>query len=127
MRFARYAWLFYQFFLVVPIWGQQAQPPVIQPQPTAPMQTQPVTTLPPVTKDAQAVSIVTQALAAAGGIPAITGITDYMGTGNITYRLGVDQGVQGSVSVRGKGLAQFRLDAKLPSACAPRPQMRSRR
>ncbi|SRR5713101_6761767 len=100
MRSARYAGFLCLLLLPFPICGRQ---------------TQPLTAPPPVTKDAQAVSIVTQALVAAGGIPAITGITDYTGTGNITYHLGVDQDVQGSVTVRGKGLNQFRLDANLPS------------
>ena len=100
MRFARFASMFCLLLYAAPVLGQQTQPGI---------------TPPPVTKDAQAVSIVTQALAAAGGMPAITGITDYTGTGNITYRLGVDQGVQGSVTVRGKGMNQYRLDAKLPS------------
>src|SRR5882762_4717408 len=100
MRSARFASMFCLLLYATPVMGQQ---------------TQPTSTPPPVTKDAQAVSIVTQALVAAGGIPAITAVADYTGSGNITYRLGVNQDVQGSVTVRGKGLAQFRLDAKLPS------------
>jgi hypothetical protein len=98
MRFARFGLLISILFLTGPNWAQQ---------------TQLGTTPPPVTKDAQAVGIATQALAVAGGMPAITGITDYTGTGNIAYHW--PQDVQGTVTVRGKGLAQFRLDAKLPS------------
>jgi hypothetical protein len=68
-----------------------------------------------VTKDTQAVDIVTQALNAAGGNAAITAITDYSATGNVTFYLDLDRSVEGSVTVRGKGLNQFRMDANLPS------------
>jgi len=59
--------------------------------------------------------VVTQALTAVGGVTAITTITDYTATGNVTYYLDVDRAVQGSVTVRAKGLNQLRLDATLPS------------
>jgi hypothetical protein len=83
MRSARYAWIFCFFFFAVPTWAQQ---------------TQPLTSAPTAPKDAQAVDVVNQALAAAGGVTAITAISDYTGSGNITYHWGVDHDVQGSVT-----------------------------
>src|SRR5882762_8362472 len=97
MRSARSAWIFSLLFLTAQVWGQQ---------------TQPLTTPPPVPKDPQAVSIVSQALAVGGGAQAIAAIADYTATGNITYHW--DQDVQGSVTVLGLGLGQCRLDANLP-------------
>jgi hypothetical protein len=100
MSFARFGLLLAILILNMPIGAQQ---------------TQTATTPPPAPKDSQAVSVVNQALGAAGGVPAITAITDYTGSGNITYHWGVDHDVQGGVTVRAKGLNQFRLDASLPS------------
>jgi outer membrane lipoprotein-sorting protein len=73
-------------------------------------QIQPTT---PAPKDPQAVSILTQALAAAGGATAITGISDYTATGTITYHWNPQEQEQGSVTVRGRALAQIRVDANL--------------
>jgi len=67
---------------------------------------------PSATKDPQAVSILTQALAAAGGTTAITAITDYKATGTITYHWNTEE--QGSVTVLGLALDQVRVDANLP-------------
>jgi hypothetical protein len=72
---------------------------------------QATTTQAPVSKDTQAVSVLTQALNAAGGLSAIGAIQDFTATGNITYYW--DQPVQGTVTVRGRGLHEFRLDATL--------------
>lgn len=64
-------------------------------------------------RDPQALSILTQCLAAAGGAQAISAIQDFTGTGNITYFWAGNQ-VQGPVTVRGLGTTHFRLDANLP-------------
>jgi hypothetical protein len=99
MRFAQLGLLLFSLPLNITAWGQQAQP---------------VPSVPSATKDAQALDLVTQALAAAGGVRAITAIVDYTATGNITYPLVADHDVKGIVTVRGKGLGQFRLDTNLP-------------
>jgi outer membrane lipoprotein-sorting protein len=67
----------------------------------------------PVNKDPQAVSVLNQALAAAGGLSALTAIQDVTGTGNITYSQ--PQSLQGTVTVRASGLDSFRVDATLPA------------
>lgn len=74
---------------------------------------QPSTTSNPISKDPQAIAILNQSLSAVGGLTAISGIQDYTGTGNITYYW-AGQEVQGSVTVRGMGTSNFRLDAVLP-------------
>ena len=71
--------------------------------------------LPLPVKDPQAVSVVSQALSAAGGNAAIAAIGDYTATGNITYHFDVDRDVQGTVMVRGNGVDQLRIDSNLPS------------
>jgi hypothetical protein len=100
MRSVLIACLFSLFFLAVP---------------ASPQQTQPVTSPPVVTKEPQAVSVISQALSVAGGVSAINAITDYTATGNVTYHLDSDRDVQGSVTLRGRGLGQLRVDANLPS------------
>jgi len=65
-------------------------------------------------RDAQAVNVLTRCLAAAGGTQAISAIQDFTGTGTITY-FWAGQHVQGSVTTRGKGIDEFRLDANLPT------------
>jgi hypothetical protein len=69
--------------------------------------------LPTATKDPQAVAVLTQTLVAAGGLSALAAIQDVTGTGQITYFQ--PQNFQSSVTVRGRELDQFRLDATLPS------------
>jgi hypothetical protein len=97
MRSTRFGLLLCFLLFNISVWGQQTQPG------TAP---------PPAPKDTQAISILNRALAVAGGATAIAAITDYTANGNITYRS--DQDVQGSVTVLGLGLNQYRLDASLP-------------
>ncbi|HTZ74657.1 MAG TPA: hypothetical protein VMB47_12100 [Candidatus Aquilonibacter sp.] len=70
--------------------------------------TQPATAV----KDPQALSIINQSLAAVGGAAAIEAIQDYTGTGTVSYYWG--DGEQGSVTVKGKGTGDFRVDAVLP-------------
>ncbi len=108
----RLGWVSCLLFLSVPMWAQQTQTPTNQ-APSAPaLQSQTAPTLPPATKDAQAISVVNQALTTAGGLQAIAAVTDYTGTGNITFGVGE---VQGTVTVRGQGLNRFRMDTTLPS------------
>ena len=112
MRFARFYLLFF-FLLTTLDWPRQTQASRAQSQATAPPTTSSDTIPRPSTKDAQAVSVVTQALGIVGGIPAIKAIADYSGTGTRTYHLAQD--VQGTVTIRGSGLGEFRLDASLPT------------
>src|SRR5579862_7752056 len=69
-------------------------------------------TTPAVTKDAQAVALLSQSLSAAGGLSAINSIQDFTGTGNVTYNW-AGESVQAPVMVRGMGVPNFRLDASL--------------
>src|SRR5580704_17509383 len=61
--------------------------------------------------DPQAINVVGQALNIAGGTSAISSIKDYTASGNVTYHWG--QGVNGTVSLTGRGLYQLRMDANL--------------
>jgi hypothetical protein len=65
-----------------------------------------------VQKDPQALSILTQALNVAGGTSALATIQDFSGTGTVNYYWG--DGEQGTVVVKGRGAAEFRVDATLP-------------
>jgi hypothetical protein len=71
--------------------------------------------LPPIvaSSDPQAVAVLAQALQAAGGAQALGAIQDFTATGQITY-FWAGNPDQGSVTLRGRGLDQFRLDANLP-------------
>jgi hypothetical protein len=79
--------------------------------PSLAQQTQSGTAAP--AKDPQTITIANKALAAAGGIPAITAITDYTASGTVTYH--ENQDVPGTVKVTGLGLSNFREDATLPT------------
>jgi hypothetical protein len=105
MRLVRFGLLLSILLLNIPVWAQQAQTATTSPQ-TA---TKPS----PAPKDPQAVSVVTKALTVAGGIPAITAIEDYTASGTITYHMAQD--VQGTVTIRGSGVFQLRIDASLPT------------
>lgn len=63
-------------------------------------------------KDPQAVQILTQCVSTLGGAAAIAGVEDSTATGTITYSW-AGESVQASVTLRGKGLSEFRLDAGL--------------
>jgi hypothetical protein len=65
-------------------------------------------------RDPQALSVLTQALSAAGGSALVGSHQNYTGTGSITYYW-ANQEVQGSVNMRSRGTGQFRLDATLPN------------
>lgn len=56
--------------------------------------------------------MLSQALNAIGGATALSAIQDFTATGTITYYWAGQQ-VQGSATVRGRGIDQFRLDANL--------------
>jgi hypothetical protein len=99
MRSARFSLSFLSLFLGYSVLAQQ----VATPQQTS---------TPSVIQDPQAVSVLNQALIVAGGTSAISAVTDYTATGQVTYHWRPD--VQGSVTVRGLGVGGFRLDANLP-------------
>jgi hypothetical protein len=74
-------------------------------------QTQNSTASTPALQDPQAVAVLNQTIAVAGGIAPINAIADYTATGNITYNWSPQE--QGSVTILGLGLDQIRLDANL--------------
>ncbi len=96
-------------------WARQSPTTATQPPSTSPQQSLSVATSATVTNDPQAVNLVNQVLSASGGAAAITAITDYKATGNITYHLGTDPDIQGTVAIRGNGLGQLRTDSTLPT------------
>lgn len=63
--------------------------------------------------DAPAEAALTQALQSAGGAQALATVQDFTATGRITYYW-AGTAVQGTVTLRGRGIDQFRLDAVLP-------------
>ena len=65
-------------------------------------------------KDPQAVSILNQTLATTGGAAAFGSIQDYTGLGTVTY-FWTGQTTQAVATVRGMGIANFRLDAAFPN------------
>jgi len=78
-------------------------------------QTQPGTTPSPASKDPQAMNILNQALAVAGGAQAILAVADYTATGIVIYPTPQAANVTGTVTIVGRGLKQFRLDEVLPT------------
>ena len=64
-------------------------------------------------KDPRALLILARSLSAMGGANAISAIQDYVGTGNITFHW-AGQEVQGSVTARGMGIGNYRMDAAIP-------------
>lgn len=69
---------------------------------------------PTAVQDPQAVSVLNQALTAAGGSQVVNGVSDYTATGNITY-YGTNQ-LQGTVKVQGLIMGgNIRIDAMLPT------------
>jgi hypothetical protein len=95
MTLKRLALLFCLLFAVFPTFAQQ-----------------PVATT-RVTKDSQAVTLLNQVLASAGGVSALLAVQDFTGAGTITYSQ--PQGVTGTVVVRGTQLEQYRMDATISS------------
>jgi hypothetical protein len=68
--------------------------------------------IPAVQRDQQALTVLSQVLKAAGGQAALAAIQDITGSGTITYYWAGEE-VQGTVTVKGRGTGQFRLDATL--------------
>jgi hypothetical protein len=68
----------------------------------------------PPARDQQAVSILTQVLSAAGGLPAIAAVLDFKATGNVTY-FWAGEDVTGTTTIKGRGTDQFRIDSDLSS------------
>jgi len=77
-------------------------------QPSATQQTSTTS----VQRDQQALMILTQVLKAAGGQAAVDATQDITASGTITYYWAGEE-VQGTVTVKGRGISQFRLDATL--------------
>lgn len=71
------------------------------------------TSQPPPSKDAQALLVIEQALAASGWVEGVTQFQDLEASGSITYYWAGEE-VSGPVAIKGKGIEQFRLDATLP-------------
>jgi len=65
-----------------------------------------------VQRDQQALTVLAQVLKTAGGEAAINAIRDITASGTITYYWAGEE-VQGTVTVKGRGTSQFRLDATL--------------
>lgn len=98
MRISRFSPLFVCMLVAAAISAaaHQSSPPAAQPP----------------TRDAQAMSILTQALSASGGISAISAVQDFSAVGNVTYSWA--EATPGTVTIRGRGLHEFRVDATLP-------------
>jgi hypothetical protein len=80
--------------------------------PVAAIQTQQSASSAAPTRDPQALTILTQCLQAAGGSQAIAAIQDFTASGSITYYWARQQ-VAGDVTIKGRGLTQFRMDASV--------------
>lgn len=65
-------------------------------------------------RDQRGVEVLAQAVGAAGGLGSVRGIQDFRSTGTIIYYW-ADEEVQGTITIRGRGTRQFRLDAVLPT------------
>ncbi len=65
-------------------------------------------------RDPQAVDILKQCLNLAGGVSTIGAVVDYTASGAITYHW-AGKDVEGSVTLLGRRLNQFRMDTVLPS------------
>jgi len=66
-----------------------------------------------VQRDQQALTLLTQTIAAGGGHDLLTSILDLTEAGTVTYN--GDEQVSGNVTVKARGRHQFRMDAELPS------------
>ena len=78
------------------------------------LQAQQSSSPPAPTRDSQALGILGQALNAGGGLQAVMAVQDFTANGNITH-FWADQPVQGSVTIKGLGVANFRMDENLPT------------
>lgn len=80
--------------------------------PTSPQASSP--SAPPPRRDPQALTVLGQSLNTAGGATRLGAIQDFTGTATITYNW-AGEAVPGSVTVYGKGLTEFRMDANVSS------------
>jgi hypothetical protein len=73
-------------------------------------------------RDQQALTILGQTIAVGGGLGLLTSIQDITETGTVKFDW--DEEVTGSITIKGRGLREFRMDAELPegrrSAVVPR-------
>lgn len=81
-------------FLGTPLAGQQQTPVSAQ-------------------RDPRALSILERSLEAAGGVDSLGNIQDYVASGKIVYYWAGEE-VEGHVTLQGRGVSQFRLEASLP-------------
>jgi hypothetical protein len=102
MRFERFSLLAFLFVSAL-AWAQQ------------PGTSQQATTLTPAPKDPRAVSVLSQALAVAGGTTALAAVMDYTATGTVTYPASQSPAITGTITISGRGLNQYRLDEVLPA------------
>jgi hypothetical protein len=113
MRSGRLGLLFC-FLISLPMRAQNSQATESQATPGTVQQSQ-RPALPPASKDPQAINIINEALNAVGGATAVAAITDYAGTGNITYHMDTDRDVQATVRIQAQGLNRFRMDTTTAS------------
>jgi hypothetical protein len=66
-----------------------------------------------VQRDQQALKILTQTIAAGGGLQLLASIQDISETGRITYHRANSDDIHGNVTVKGRGLHQFKIEADL--------------
>jgi hypothetical protein len=93
--------LLFVCLIAIPGWSQQAtSSQTSQPQSPAP-------------QDPQAVAVLNQALAAAGGTAAFKAIADYTATGTVTYHWNPEE--QGTITIQALGVSAIRIDANLPT------------
>jgi hypothetical protein len=67
-----------------------------------------------VQRDQQALAILTQTIAAAGGQQSLASIQDFIESGTIAFNFSDSDPVTGGVTVKSRGLHQLRIDAELP-------------
>jgi hypothetical protein len=101
MRFTRFFLLLFLLFFGISSWAQQ------------PESSQQITTPQPAPKDPLAITVIGQALAVGGGTSTLLTLNDYTASGTVTYHR--NQDVQGTVTLSGLGLGEFRQDANLPT------------
>lgn len=65
-------------------------------------------------RDQQAITVLSQALQSAGGLPTIATILDFKASGNVTYFWAGEE-VAGTTTVKGRGVDQFRIDSAVSS------------
>src|SRR5215469_423525 len=69
---------------------------------------------PQVTRDPKAMVVLNQAVAAAGGVTALTAINDFTGSGEIEYFWSADETEAGRVTLKALGRSKLQLEASLP-------------